>query len=59
MEADTILLYVYSQLRRSGTSDPVVIDAEGTDVVAVVAKLKGYWDINQKSQNFRIFCQNA
>ena len=32
-EADTILLYVYYQLRQSGVEDTVVIDAEDTDVI--------------------------
>ena len=31
-EADTIMLSIYAALRSSGYSDPVVIDAEDTDV---------------------------
>ena len=37
MEADTILLYIYSQLRKSGIDDAVVIDAEDTDDVVLSA----------------------
>ena len=35
MKADTILFFMYSQLRKSGVSDAVVIDAEDTDVVVL------------------------
>ena len=31
-EADTILFYIYSQMLKAGLQDPVVIDAEDTDV---------------------------
>ena len=37
MEADTILFYIYSQLRKYGIEDAVVIDAEDTDVVVLAA----------------------
>ena len=37
MEADTILLYIYSQLRKNGINDAVVIDAEDTDVIVLAA----------------------
>lgn len=37
MEADTILLYIYSQLRKSGVKYAVVIDAEDTDVLVLVS----------------------
>ena len=37
MEADNILLYIYSQIRRSGVKDAVVIDAEDTDVLVLVS----------------------
>ena len=37
MEADTILFFIYSQLRKSGVSDAVVIDAEDTDVVVLAS----------------------
>ena len=33
IEADTILLYICSQLRKNGINDAVVIDAEDTDVI--------------------------
>ena len=36
-EADTILLYVYYQLRQSGVEDTVLIDAEDTDVIVLAA----------------------
>ena len=35
VEADSILLYIYLQLRRKGDQSPVVIDAEDTDVVVL------------------------
>ena len=37
IEADTILFYIYSQLRKSGASDVVVIDAEDTDVLVLAS----------------------
>ena len=37
MEADTILFYIYSQLRKYGIEDAVVIYAEDTDVVVLAA----------------------
>ena len=37
MVEDTILLYIYSQLRRSVVKDAVVIDAEDTDVMVLAA----------------------
>ena len=38
-EADTIMLSVYAALRSSGYSDPVVIDAEDTDVYIQAAAI--------------------
>ena len=35
--ADTILLYIYFQLRKSAVKDAVVIDAEDTDVLVLVS----------------------
>ena len=37
MEADTVLFFIYSQLRKSGVSDAVVIDDEDTDVVVLAS----------------------
>ena len=37
VEADSILLYIYLQLRKKGDQSPVVIDAEDTDVVVLAA----------------------
>ena len=37
MEADNILLYIYSQLKRSRVKDAVVIDAEDTDLLVLVS----------------------
>ena len=37
MEADTIMLFIYSQLRKSGILDAVVIDAEDTDVLVLAS----------------------
>ena len=51
-EADTILLYIYSQIRMPGVMDSVVIDAEDTDVVVLSAyvahKLDGVLGIKRK-----------
>ena len=52
IEADTILLYIYSQLRKSGVEDAVVNDAEDTDVMVLVAyvahQIKGTLCIKRK-----------
>ena len=37
IEADTILLYIYLQLRKNGMNDAVVIDADDTDVIVLAA----------------------
>jgi len=37
IEADTIMFFIYSHIRKSGILDPVVIDAEDTDVVVLLA----------------------
>lgn len=37
IEADTIIFFIYSHIRKSGILDPVVIDAEDTDVVVLSA----------------------
>ena len=58
-EADTILLYIYSQLRKSGIMDTVVLDAEDTDVVVLSAyvahKLNGVLGIKSSRQNKYIY----
>jgi hypothetical protein len=36
-EADTILLFIYSQMKNTNTDDIIVIDAEDTDVVVLCA----------------------
>jgi hypothetical protein len=55
-EADTILLFLYAQLRRSGRQELVVIDAEDTDVVVLTAhvahKIAGDLAIMRKRQLF-------
>jgi len=37
IETDTIIFFIYSQIRKYGILDPVVIDAEDTDVVVLSA----------------------
>ena len=37
IEAGTIIFFIYSEIRKSGILDPVVIDAEDTDVVVLSA----------------------
>ncbi len=53
LEADTILLYIYSAIRKAGETDVVVIDAEDTDVVVLSAyvahKIDGDLGIKRKS----------
>ena len=57
-EADTILFYIYSQLRKLGIMDPVVLDGEDTDVVALSAKvaheIEGELGIKRKKANIRL-----
>ena len=59
-EADTIMLSVYAALRSSGYSDPVVIDAEDTDVyiqaAAISHHISGILCIKKKRQYF--FCRS-
>ena len=56
IEADTILLYIYSQLRKNGVQDDVVLDAEDTDVVILAAyvshQLEGVLGIKRKREIF-------
>ena len=56
LEADTILLYVYSQLRKNGINDAVVIDAEDTDVIVLAAyvshQINGQLGIKRKGDIF-------
>ena len=64
MEADTILLYIYSQLRKSGVEDAVVIDAEDTDVMVLAAyvahQIKGTLCIKRKRVIYdcKILCRS-
>ena len=37
IEADTIIFFIYSDIRKSGILDPVVIDAEDIDVIVLSA----------------------
>ena len=61
-EADTIMLSVYAALRSSGYSDPVVIDAEDTDVyihgqaAAISHHITGILCIKMKKQY--LFCRS-
>ena len=41
MEADTIMFYIYAQLRKTQVEKVVVIDAEDTDVVVLKIRRKG------------------
>ncbi len=58
-EADTILLSFYAALRSSGYSNPVVIDAEDTDVYVQAAAIShdfpGVICIKKKKELF--FCR--
>ena len=59
-EADTIMLSVYAALRSSGYSNPVVIDAEDTDVyiqaAAISHDIPGILCIKKKRSSF-FFCR--
>ena len=59
-EADNITLSVYAALRSSGYSDPVVIDAEDTDIylpaAAISHHIPGILYIKKKRQYF--FCRS-
>ncbi|MES9882370.1 MAG: hypothetical protein ABW185_15975 [Sedimenticola sp.] len=58
-EADTIMLSIYTALRSSGCSEPVVIDAEDTDVyvqaVAISHDVPGILCMRKKKQ--LLFCR--
>ena len=51
-----ILLYIYSQLRKNGINDAVVIDAEDTDVIVLAAyvahQINGDLGIKKKGDIF-------
>ena len=61
-EADTIIFYIYSQLRKRNITDTVVIDAEDTDVVILAARVsqevEGVLGIKRKKSIFdcRMLC---
>jgi len=54
IEADTILFFIYSQIRKAGKMETVVIDAEDTDVVILSAyvahQLEGTLAIKRKDK---------
>ena len=56
MEADTILFFIYSQLRKMGHTETVVIDSEDTDVVVLSARvsheIEGVLGIRKKNTIF-------
>ena len=56
MEADTILFFIYFQLRKSGVSDAVVIDDEDTDVVVLASyvahQIEGPLGLKRKNNIF-------
>ena len=58
-EADTIMLSVYAVLRSSGHSNPVVVDAEDTDVyiqaAAILYNIPGIICMKKKKELF--FCR--
>jgi len=53
-EADTIMLSIYAAMRSSGYADPIVIDAEYTDVyiqaAAISHQIPGIFCIKKKKQ---------
>ena len=64
IEADTIIFYIYSQIRQSGINDLVVIDDEDPDVVVLSAyvahMINGPLAIKRKHSiiNCRTLCPN-
>lgn len=64
IEADTMIFYIYSQIRQSGINDLVVIDAEDPDVVVLSAyvahMINGPLAIKRKQSiiNCRTLCPN-
>ena len=56
IEADTILLYMYSQLRKSGLRDVVVLDAEDTDVPTCIATASGLLALGRGEPNNILIC---
>ena len=51
IEADTGIFHIYSQIRKSGVTDAIVIDAEDTDVIVVAHvshKIEGILGIKRK-----------
>ena len=58
---DTILLYIYSQLRNYGVEDAVVIDADDTDVMVLAAyvalQIKGTLCI-KKGHDCKTLCKS-
>ena len=55
-EADTIIFYIYHQLRNNGVTDTIVIDSEDADVVVLSAKVshevEGDLGIRRKKATF-------
>ena len=56
LEADTIIFFIYAQLRKMGRQETVVIDAEDTDVVVLSARvsheIQGLLGIRRKKEVF-------
>ena len=52
IETDTGIFHIYSQIRKSGVTDAIVIDAEDTDVIVLSAhgshKIAGMLGIKRK-----------
>lgn len=64
-EADTIMFYIYSRIRKAGIMDVVVIDAEDTDVVVLASYVAHHTDgllaIKRKKEfiNCQTLCSEA
>lgn len=62
IEADSIIFFIYYKLRKSGWIEPVIIDAEDTDVIVLAARvaweIDGLLGIRQKKEVFdcKKFC---
>ena len=65
IEADTVIFYIYSQIRKSGVTDAIVIDAEDTDVIVLAAhvshKIEGILGIKRKNDIFdcKLLCSES
>ena len=60
-----MIFYIYSQIRKSGVTDAIVIDAEDTDVIVLAVhvshKIEGILGIKRKISifDFKLLCSES